>query len=379
MASTNIKDRPSAKGTISYQVQVRGKGVEKPYSKSFPSMEAAEQWAAEQEQILNGASTHNLEGNTPAISSESAYSAGNASGISTQQHETTSRFSIANIVDEYLRDTQWKGGVKKKGYATVVQRMSTLSQQLDNKGIDTLTKQDIQQYTTKRRGDHALRSRRPIASATIRKELEILRRVLRWAVEEKGIKAQVEIKGDLLPENGKGRDRVLTEEEYKKLCAWCRVRMPWMEPMIILGWETAMRRGEILSLVPGWIDFDNRKINLPAEVCKNGDDRKVPLSTPAMELLKRLIGTGENRMKDDQLFFTMSYNTIPQRFKRACEACGIDGAVFHSLRHCACSRYGKLPGMNVILLSRITGHKYLKMLSRYFHTESSFIAGLMDQ
>lgn len=370
MASITTKERTSPKGITSYQVQVRGKGVDKPYSKTFPTSQEAQEWAALQDAKLNhgeiddsqstDAATQNLASNTPASSTESAY-------------------SIANIVDEYLRDTQFKGGIKKKGYATVVQRMSTLSQKLGNKGIDTLTKKDIQEYTITRRGDLALRSRKPIAPATIRKELEILRRVLRWAVEEKGIKAQVQIKGDLLPENGKGRDRVLTEEEYKKLCEWCHIHMCWLEPMIILGWETAMRRGEILSLVPGWIDFDAREINLPAEVCKNGETRKIPLSNNAIDLLKRLICTGETAMKDEQLFFTISYNTVPQRFKHACKACGIEGAVFHSLRHSACSRYGKKPGMNVILLSRITGHKDLKMLSRYFHTESNFIADLMNQ
>lgn len=55
MASINVKERTSAKGTISYQVQVRGKDVDKPFSKSFPSMEEAEQWKEEQEQKYNGA------------------------------------------------------------------------------------------------------------------------------------------------------------------------------------------------------------------------------------------------------------------------------------------------------------------------------------
>lgn len=40
--------------------------------------------------------------------------------------------------------------------------------------------------------------------------------------------------------------------------------------MIILGWETSMRRDEILALVPSWIDYKRRCINLSKEVWKNG-------------------------------------------------------------------------------------------------------------
>ncbi|HGY3717453.1 TPA: hypothetical protein ACNVDX_003119 [Citrobacter gillenii] len=112
MASITTKERTSSKGITSYQVQVRGKGVEKPYSKSFPSPEEAQVWADIQDAILHGASTTILTKIVTPTTSEI-----------TQPHQSKP-FTIANLVDEYLRDTQYKGGVKKKGYSTVVQRMS---------------------------------------------------------------------------------------------------------------------------------------------------------------------------------------------------------------------------------------------------------------
>lgn len=394
MASITTKERTSAKGITSYQVQVRGKGVEKPYSKSFPSLEEAQAWAAEQDRIVHS-TTDQFRPTVEPVTAEqaetvlnNAYEKMHGSRPFTARTMTPEevrsfgsepkKLTIANIVDEYLRDTQYKGGVKKKGYSTVVQRMSTLAKNLGDKGIDELTKQDIQEYTIKRRGAKALRSQRLIQPSTIRKELEILRRVIRWGVEEKGIKPLVEIKGDLLPPENDGRERVITEEEYKKLCAYTNMYFPWMEPMIILSWETSMRRGEILALVPEWIDFDKREIALPAEVCKNGKARKVPLSTVAMNLLKRLIGEGDNVMQPDQRFFTISGNTLPQRFKRACDACGIKGAVFHSLRHSSITRYAKKPGMNLAFLATISGHRDINMVKKYLHTDSAFIANLMD-
>lgn len=91
------------------------------------------------------------------------------------------------------------------------------------------------------------------------------------------------------------------------------------------------------------------------------------------------MGSGDTAMKSNQRFFTISENTIPQAFKRACDACGVEGAVFHSLRHTAITRYSKKPGMTVTFLAGISGHKDVQVLiTTYLKTETTFIANLMD-
>jgi len=62
-----------------------------------------------------------------------------------------------------------------------------------------------------------------------------------------------------------------------------------------------------------------------------------------------------------------------------CNELNIEDTVFHSLRHTAITNYSKKRGMTLAFLARISGHKDLKMLNCYMHTESSFIADLMNQ
>src|SRR3546814_4891836 len=66
----------------------------------------------------------------------------------------------------------------------------------------------------------------------------------------------------------------------------------WVAFALYLALETAMRKGEILSLTWANIDFEARHAYL--EPTKNGDERYVPLSNAAMSLLRRV----KNRQPD---------------------------------------------------------------------------------
>ncbi|WP_314142229.1 site-specific integrase [Buttiauxella noackiae] len=352
MASITTKARVSTSGSTSYQVQIRGKGVEKPYSKSFTDPVVAAKWASEQEELINGVASVPVE----PIKSEA---------------------SIAALFDGYMLSTQYKGGIQKKGYKTIESRMNILSRGFGDQDISTITEDDVRRYTIDRISTKAKNRNTNVTGSTVRKELELLKRLLNWAHERKGFTISVNIKGNLIPDAGKPRDKVISPTEYESMLEWCRLRCCWLEPMIILGWETAMRRGEIHSLVPRWINYKERCIKLPEEVCKNGEAREVPLSNNAIELLKRL--NPDDTMKLDQPFFTIGDTAIPSAFKRMCRELKIEDAVFHSLRHTAITNYSKKPGMTLAFLARISGHKDLTMLSGYMHTESSFIADLMNQ
>lgn len=83
-------------------------------------------------------------------------------------------------------------------------------------------------------------------------------------------------------------------------------------------------------------------------------------------------------MKQDQRFFTIRETTIPPAFKHMCKDLNLEDAVFHSLRHTAITNYSKKSGMALTFLPRISGRKVLTMLSGYMHTESEYIASLMD-
>jgi integrase len=143
------------------------------------------------------------------------------------------------------------------------------------------------------------------------------------------------------------------------------VRNPWVKPAVQLALETAMRRGELLSLQ--WQDIDVAKRVAHLHVTKNGCTRDVPLSLKACEVL-----AGLPRSIDGSVF-PVTTEAFKQAFSRACLNAKIADLHFHDLRHEATSRLAqRLP--NVIELAAVTGHYDLKMLQRYYHVSASDLA-----
>lgn len=173
-------------------------------------------------------------------------------------------------------------------------------------------------------------------------------------------------------------------------------------PTIVwLAVETAMRRGEIVSLRWEHVDLKRRVAHLPAT--KNGDARDVPLSPRAIAILQALHdncsentdapkvaptddGIGDNRRR----VFEIRNDAVTRAFERAVararksylEECREarrkpDGKFltdlrFHDLRHEATSRLALIFPLHE--LTKITGHKDPRMLMRYYHPRAGDLA-----
>jgi integrase len=144
----------------------------------------------------------------------------------------------------------------------------------------------------------------------------------------------------------------------------------WVAFAFYLALETAMRKGEILSLTWANIDFDARHAHL--DITKNGDERYVPLSMAAMRLLKIVKSRKPNR------------SVIPVRpghfdalFREAKHAAGLSHIRFHdSRREAATTMAPKLS--NVLELAAITGHRSLSMLQIYYKPKAADLAARLD-
>ncbi|GAV20355.1 phage integrase family protein [Mariprofundus micogutta] len=163
------------------------------------------------------------------------------------------------------------------------------------------------------------------------------------------------------------------ESEEEKLLRGCRRQgNPWLEPLVTLAIETAMRKGEMLDLTWNNIDLKDRVVFLPDT--KNGESREVPLSPRAIKVLKSL-----PKSISGKVFGTTSYATR-KAFIKVCvkakdaegEPAPIEGLTFHDLRHEATSRLAEIyPAQD---LAKITGHKDLKMILRYYHPRGKDLA-----
>jgi integrase len=168
-------------------------------------------------------------------------------------------------------------------------------------------------------------------------------------------------------------------------------------PSIIwLAVETAMRRGEIVSLLWANVDLNRRVAHLPST--KNGDARDVPLSSRAVSVLQPLEEARSNakdKMSDSGeeetvRIFEIRSDAVTRAFERAvarartiyveeCRAAKLKpdskfltDLRFHDLRHEATSRLASIFPMHE--LTKITGHKDPRMLMRYYHPRAEDLA-----
>ncbi|MGF6264400.1 integrase/dsDNA-binding SOS-regulon protein [Paraburkholderia youngii] len=194
-------------------------------------------------------------------------------------------------------------------------------------------------------------------------------------------------------------ERGAQDGELERVVAASRSAM--LPAIILLAVETAMRRGEIVSLRWEHVDLKRRVAHLPAT--KNGDARDVPLSPRAIAVLQTLqVNRGEDTdapkiaPTDDGLedekrrVFAIRNDAVTRAFERAVararksylEECrqasrGPDRKFltdlrFHDLRHEATSRLASIFPLHE--LTKITGHKDPRMLMRYYHPRAEDLA-----
>lgn len=139
---------------------------------------------------------------------------------------------------------------------------------------------------------------------------------------------------------------------------------------VAIGLNTAMRHSEILRVRWSDIDFDRRRIDIPA--AKAGQ-RMQPITAALADALK---AEREQRPADDDWLFpaTRSDTKTPHRrdmdrqFQRAVLRAKLDPKKVtpHVMRHTGITRL-VMAGVDLPTIQRISGHKTLAMVLRYVH------------
>jgi integrase len=163
------------------------------------------------------------------------------------------------------------------------------------------------------------------------------------------------------PSSTQGRDRILNDEEFGRLFIELEKISPWYKPLVEFALETAMRRGELMSLLWANVNFEKSVAFLP--ITKNGDSRYVPLSSKAIRIIKSLPRGIDGRV------FPLNKGTVSILFLRAIRRAKVEDFHFHDLRHAAITRLASIFS-NPMEIAAISGHKSLSMLRRYTHLKA---------
>ncbi|WP_431855321.1 tyrosine-type recombinase/integrase [Azospirillum sp.] len=169
------------------------------------------------------------------------------------------------------------------------------------------------------------------------------------------------------------RERCLVGDEEARLVAAAeRSRHRWDAPLIRWGIAQGMRLGESTALI--WEDLDEERRTVRVygrhrRGTKGGERVEVrPLMPEALEILRHLPRGGAK----DRVFPT-DPKAFTVRFRRLVQALGVADLRYHDLRHEATTRLARrFP--NPLDLMRVTGHKDLKSLRRYYNVDAAELA-----
>lgn len=211
--------------------------------------------------------------------------------------------------------------------------------------------------------DERLKSVKP---PTVARQLNTLSAILNHARKEWCYAIINPIPDIKRPAQSQPRTRRLKNDEEAQMLAALE---PHYARVVRFALATAMRRGEVLSLTWRNIDTTARVAVLP--MTKNGEARRVPLSSAAIRVLE------EERQAPVQsirgIVFDIHPVAMDKAWRRACKTTGIVDLHFHDLRHEAVSRLFER-GMNVMEVAAVSGHKTLAMLQRYTHLKAEDLA-----
>lgn len=206
--------------------------------------------------------------------------------------------------------------------------------------------------------------------STANRYLAVLSHAFTTAVKEWGWLRENPLSKVKRPKEGKARERFLSREEITHLLDECRKsQSPHLYPVVLFAITTGARKGEILGLKWGDVDFV-RGIATFRDT-KNGETRSVALDQAVIDCLKN---EKTKRVVFSQYIFP-SYNgkspaVIRAAWDAVIEKLGWKDVVFHTLRHTAASHLA-MRGESDLVIAAVLGHKTLAMVKRYSHLSIS--------
>jgi len=215
----------------------------------------------------------------------------------------------------------------------------------------------ISKFKTLRREEGAAPGSVNIELTMLSKAFSLVIKEWEWLKENPVARVQKE-KG-----NSK-RDRWLTMDEEEKILS----NSPkWTKEIVVFLLNTGLRIEECLSLE--WSRVNRLRKTILIQETKNGSPKAIPLNTTALEVLNQR--SKVKSIKNDYVFFNHNGRKINpcvlrKSFRAVLSKEGIENLRLHDLRHTFATRLAQ-SGVDLYKISKLLGHKDIKMTQRYAH------------
>ena len=332
------------RGEYQWQAKVRCKGFP-PVSKTFNTKKDAELWSSTTESEMGR-------------------------GVYTDRSSAES-ITLFEALELYEKDiSQFKDGANEEKYRIGLWKRDPLAQ----RSLASLKTSDFAKWR-----DMRLET---VSATTIKKDLSVISNLFNVAPDEWNISVLNPIKNVRIKTEDNSRDRRIEADEEPRLMealgdmsAGNRSNI-WILPMVKIAIETAARQSELLALK--WVDVKPNEFTMRIfgkeradgkTRTKNGTKfRDVPLSPTAIKIF-------ETMPRETEYVFPTTASAIKQSWVRARKRANITDMVFHDTRHEATSRLAEI--FQIHELAKITGHKDIRTLLKYYHPRAEDLAKKM--
>ena len=266
-------------------------------------------------------------------------------------------------------------------YDIIKIKLDLFNSEFGNKLVSDIKPVDLENYQAKR-------TKEGRAPATVDQEIKKAKTMVLKAFDNDlvgGDAVKAFNRTDYLLKRGADvRTRVLSPAEFQALVNHSRGHT---RAVIMTGYYTGMRKGEILNLTWDKVDLRNRMIRLEASDTKDSEKRDVPICD---ELYKMLVSMPNRIQRTGQDNHVFQYKGKPVKdvrsgLKRACKNAGITygrfakrGFIFHDLRH-TFNTYMRKAGVQESVIMDITGHSTRDMFDRYNTVDEDDTRKAVDQ
>ncbi|MEO5860224.1 MAG: site-specific integrase [Pyrinomonadaceae bacterium] len=276
---------------------------------------------------------------------------------------------------EYVHEAKFVGGKKISGFrqstATVENYLDAALDYFGDRMIDEITFADLREYQ-KLIASRKTRHDKERSVSDTNHFLKRLRRLFAVGVEQGWLDKNPFNRGSqlIIESHETERTRILSLDEEAKLLAQCGPKS-WREhlgPIIIFAVETALRRGEIMSLQWSSVDLSRRQIRVESQNSKTLKSRLVPLSARACSVLAEL--WQYSRPRPSALVFGDA--DFRKAFIRACGKAKLTDMHFHDLRHTAITRWLE-KGISPAIAMKASGHSQMRTFLRYVNQSNDSV------
>ena len=172
-----------------------------------------------------------------------------------------------------------------------------------------------------------------------------------------------------------GRMRLVTQQEETTALSILRSKnTEWanaLADLVMVLADTGARLSEALNITSSRVNIEHRAVLLMDT--KNGDNRVVPLTNRALEVLTR-------RANQPTMFHPLGVDSAERIWARVRKQMGLANDkefVLHALRHTFASTLANA-GVDAFRVQKVMGHRSISTTERYVKVSTAALAGLAD-